>query len=427
MTILSATAPAVAQSNNGAAASAAGEASRFGAKIDHPLTVLQVLPRLESGGVERGAIEIAQAVAAAGGRALIASAGGRMSRRVEAVGGEAIQLPLSSKNPFNIYANAGHLARLIEKERVDVVHARSRAPAWSAKWAAQRTGRPFVTTYHGVYNENFPLKRRYNSVMASGDAVIAISDFVAKLIVERHHVAPETITTIPRGADLSAFSDDRVSDARVIALARAWGVVDDPRPVLLLPGRLTRWKGQTLFVEALGILRSRLGTDKFLAIIVGGEDKKGRFLAELNTQIAQLGLHDAVRMVGHCDDMPAAFKLASVAVSASLEPEAFGRVAVEAQAMGAPVVAAAHGGAMETVIDQRTGRHFEPGSASSLASALEEMLLLSTPARAQMRAAAIENVRRHFSIESMQAATLAIYEALAGRSFAALGPVSSTS
>lgn len=386
-------------------------------KINHPFTVLQVLPRLETGGVERGAIEIAQAIVAAGGRALVASAGGRMTAQLEAVGAEPITLPLASKNPIRMLRNASRLANIITAEQVDIVHARSRAPAWSAKWAARRTGRPFVTTYHGVYTENLPLKRRYNSVMAAGDAVIAISDFVAERIKERHGTADARITIIPRGADLAKFSEEQVTAERVASLAASWGLDRESRPVILLPGRLTRWKGQAHFIEALALLRDRIGAEAFCGVIVGAEDKGGRFLGELRELKRARALRDALRIVGHCDDMPAAFRLADIAVSASLEPEAFGRVAVEAQAMGLPIVAAAHGGAMETVIDGATGWRYEPGSATALADALETALTRTEEARAAMRRAAVEHIRDRYSVAAMQAATLKVYERLADRSF----------
>ncbi|MEM9725389.1 MAG: glycosyltransferase family 4 protein [Pseudomonadota bacterium] len=385
-----------------------------------PLTILQLTPELNAGGVERGTLEIAQAVAAAGGRALVASAGGRLMGRLAGVGAEGVTLPLASKNPATLLLNARRLARLITREGVDIVHARSRAPAWSGLWAAERAGARFMTTYHGAYSESFPGKRAYNEVMARGDPVIAISHFIAELVMERHQTPPERLRVIPRGADLSVFNEARTTGARVAALANQWGVADDPRTVVLLPGRLTRWKGQTLFVEALALLKTRLGADAFQGVIVGGgaaEAPMGRFERELRAQIAAADLGDVVRLVGHCDDMPAAYQLSGYAVSASLEPEAFGRVAVEAQAMGVPVIAAAHGGALETVAAGETGWVFEPGSAEALADALAEALEQSREARRTMGLAAEARVRRRFSTEAMQNATLAVYAEAAGRGF----------
>lgn len=385
-------------------------------------TILQVLPELNSGGVERGTLEIAEAIVAAGGRALVASAGGRLVSRLERLGARHVALPLKSKNPLKMRANARHLESLIRTESVDLVHARSRAPAWSAYWAAKRAHVPFVTTYHGVYNENLPLKRRYNAVMAQGARVIAISHHVAAHISDRHGTPADRIRIIPRGADLALFSVEAVTQARVAGLVAQWGIGDDPRPILMLPGRLTRWKGQTLFLDALAMLKKRRGPEAFLGLIVGGEkgaDKQGggRFETELSRQIAALGLHDCVRMVGHCDDMPAALRIAHVAVSASLDPEAFGRVAVEAQAMGLPVVASSHGGSAETVVDGETGFLFTPGSAEALADALGFALDLPPDRRRAMGEAGAERVIAEYSVASMQRATLAVYEEVLGRAF----------
>ena len=385
-----------------------------------PLTVLQLVPELNAGGVERGAIEIVQAICAAGGRAIVASAGGRLALRVTQSGGELVKLPLASRSPLAMVRNSFRIENLIREEKVDLVHARSRAPAWSAYWATKRIGARFMTTYHGAYSENLPAKRLYNSVMAKGQPVIAISDFIAELIQEQHEIQKEQIRVIPRGADTSVFSEQRTSAARVRALAEPWRLDDDFRPVLMLPGRLTRWKGQTLFLEAMAILKQKIGVEAFQGLIVGGgaEDAPmSKFERELRQQIEKLGIADVVRLVGHCDDMPAAYQLAAYAVSASLEPEAFGRVAVEAQAMGVPVIASAHGGAMETVVDHKTGWLFQPSSAEALAERLRQALSLSQQERKAMGEAAAEHVRANFSVGRMQERTLKVYEEAAGRSF----------
>ncbi len=389
--------------------------------IGKPLTVLQVLPRLDVGGVERGALEIARAVVEAGGRAIVASEGGRLAPRLAALGAEALSLPLAAKDPVTILLNAGRLARAIRREGVDVVHARSRAPGWSALIAARRTGTAFVTTWHGVHSESGPFKRLYNSVMAKGRPVIAVSDYIARLVVERHGVEPSRLVTIPRGADLAAFSEELVSAQRAIAVAKAWGLVEDPRPVAMLPGRLSRWKGQGDFVEAAARLKAMRGPD-FLCVVVG--DDGGSGLGErLLAQAEAAGALDVVRLVGHCDDMPAAYKLASVVASCSTEPEAFGRVAVEAQAMGRPVIASGHGGALETVAPGETGWLYPPGDTAALARALDAALSLDPQARAAMGAAGRARVAARFTVAAMQAATLAVYERAAGRGFAAGFPL----
>jgi glycosyltransferase involved in cell wall biosynthesis len=247
--------------------------------------------------------------------------------------------------------------------------------------------------------------------------VIAISDFIAKLVVERHGLDPARIVTIPRGADLAAFSEELVGAQRAIAVAKAWGLVEDPRPVAMLPGRLSRWKGQGDFVEAAARLKAKRGPD-FLCVVVG--DDGGSGLGEkLLARAEALGALDVVRLVGHCDDMAAAYKLASVVVSASTEPEAFGRVAVEAQAMGRPVIASAHGGSLETVAPGETGWLYPPGDVAALAAALDAALSLPPDARAAMGAAGRARVAARFTVAAMQAATLAVYEGAARKRFPA--------
>lgn len=380
-------------------------------------TIVQVTPRLEAGGVERGTIEIAEAIALAGGRAIVVSEGGRLEPALEAVGGELVRMPVASKNPLTIRLNGKRLLRLIRERGVDLIHARSRAPAWSAYWAARAAKIPFVTTYHGVYDEKLPMKRFYNSVMARGDLVIAISDHVASLVRDRHGVAHERLVTIPRGADLRAFSEEAATMDRVAALAAEWGVFHEARPILVFPGRLTRWKGQTLFLEAMARVKRARGSNDCVALLVGGAaaTPKGRaYRAELDRMVGDLGLEEMVRLVGHCDDMPAAYRLASAVVTASLEPEAFGRTIVEAMAMGAPVVAPAHGGALETVDDEKTGWLFEAGDAESLAMAIEHVLDIGPEGRQAAGAAGVKRARSLYSTTRMQASTITAYQRLLG-------------
>ncbi len=372
-----------------------------------PPAVLQVLPMLETGGVERGTIEVAEALVRSGFRALVASAGGRLVPELTHLGVEHIALPLASKDPWVMWRNAGKLAAVIREHRVDVVHARSRAPAWSARLAVRRTGARWVTTYHGTYNEGFALKRRYNAVMASGERVIAISAFIAEHLIERHGTDPARVRIIPRGVDPRRFDPAVVSGERIVKLARAWRIPDDA-PVVLLPGRLTRWKGQEVLIEAL----ARMQHADAVAVLAGDDQGRHGYRAALEALAERLGLGARVRIVGDCPDMPAALMLADVAVSASIEPEAFGRVIVEAQAMGRPVVATAHGGALETVSSGETGLLVPPGDAPALAAALDHALSLDEETRAALGARAREVVLSRYTTERMCAATLDVYREL---------------
>lgn len=385
------------------------------AKRHRPLTVLQVVPRLNTGGVERGTLEIAEAIAAAGGRPLVATSGGQLEFRITRAGGEIYPMNVESKNPATIWQNAWLMRRLIREERVDIVHARSRAPAWSAYWATRWTGTPFVTTYHGVYNEDFPLKRLYNSVMARGRPVIAISDYVRKLIIERHRVPEEHVVTIPRGADVQVFSEEAVGNERAIRLAEGWGLVEDPRAIVLMPGRLTRWKGAESVIDAAARLKSMRGPD--FAVLLVGDDGGSGFREVLGKRIAATGTGDVVYLTGECADMPAAYKFSSVVVSASIEPEAFGRVVVEAQAMSRPVIATAHGGARETVAHGESGWLYPPGDSDLLAATINQALNMDPSARAHMGLAGRARVHARFTTAAMQRATLDLYERVAGRTF----------
>ena len=371
-----------------------------------PPAILQVLPALRSGGVERGTLEIAEAQIAAGFRAIVASAGGEMVPALEALGAKHITLPLTAKSPWAMWRNAAALAALARAEGVALIHARSRAPAWSALIAARRLGLPFVTTYHGAYNEGFPGKRLYNSVMARGDRVIAISHFIADLIRARHGVDEARLRVIPRGVDPRRFDPALVSAERLAALRAAWGVAEG-QPIIMLPARVTRWKGQMVLVEAM----AQLPGDA-LALLVGDATERPAFQAELQARIAGLGLQDRVRLVGHATDMPAALMLADVVVHASTDAEAFGRTVIEAQAMARPVIASDLGAPRETVAEGITGWRTPPGDAAALAAALSRALAMTDSERAALGARARAAVLSGYTTAAMQAATMATYREL---------------
>lgn len=389
----------------------------------HPLsgrTILQIIPDLDAGGAERTTVDIAKGLTDAGARALVATEGGRLVAELQAKGGVWLPFPAATKNPVAMALNVGRLARLCRDEGVDLVHARSRAPAWVALAATRRLGLPFVTTYHGSYASRSTVKALYNSVMARGDVVIANSAYTAELILARHGFARERIRIVHRGTNFSAFAPAAVGPDRIQALRKAWGVEPHQR-IVLLPGRLTGWKGQRVLIEAARILRD--GGDGDTAFILAG-DPQGRdgYVKELDQQIAAAELKDRVKRVGHCADMPAALLCAAVVTVPSTEPEAFGRVAVEAQAMGAPVIVSDLGAVPETVLapprtlpSERTGWRVPAGDASALAAALGEALALRPSARDALARRARLHVERHFSLETMVAQTLDVYCALLER------------
>jgi glycosyltransferase involved in cell wall biosynthesis len=371
-----------------------------------PRAILQVLPRLASGGVERGTIEIAEAIARAGYVSLVASAGGPMAEELPRVGAEHVTLPLAAKSPLAIWRNAALLAELARARNVALIHARSRAPAWSAWLAARRARCRFVTTYHGAYSEGAPFKRLYNSVMARGERVIAISGFIAELVEERHLPDSDIIRIIPRGADLRRFDPALVPPARAAALRAAWGVTAEA-PLVLLPARLSRWKGQAVLVEAMARV-----PPPAVAVLAGA----GAQHDELAAMVAARGLAGRVVLAGEVADMPAAYAAADLVVHASTEPEAFGRTVVEAGAMARPVIASDLGAPRETVVRFETGWLVPPGDAAALADAIARALAAPPEARAAMGAAARGWIISRFTTEAMQAATLAVYAELLGPS-----------
>lgn len=385
------------------------EKSDEGLDLSAP-AVMQVLPALVTGGVERGSIDMAIAAKQAGWRSYVVSSGGPMVRELIRAGIEHIEAPVDRKNPIIMRRNVHLLTRLARKYQVSVIHARSRAPAWSAKAAAQKTGAAFLTTFHGTYNFGNPLKKSYNSVMTQGDRVIAISEFIRDHIIENYKTDWARLRVIHRGIDTSVFNPKAVSAERVIKLATEWRLPDDV-PVILLPGRLTRWKGQSLLLNALSRLKDR----SYRCLLVGSDQGRENYRGELEKLVEKLGLQGSVHLVGDCNDMAAAYKIADVVVSASTDPEAFGRVAVEGQALGRPVIAPRHGAAPEQIKHGETGWLFTPDDADDLARVLAEALDLDEAARDRLHEASIANVNANFTKEQMCRKTLDVYAELADR------------
>lgn len=388
---------------------------------DRP-TILQIIPRLDAGGAELSTVEIAAAVVQAGGRALVLTEGGRLAANITAAGGEVVPFPADAKNPVRMLANTRALVRHIENQHVDLVHARSRAPAWSALMAARWAGVPLVTTYHGAYGESNAFKRAYNSVMARGDAVIANSRFTAGLIAERYGRPLARIDIIHRGVDAAAFDPRTVEPARVAALRARWEV-DPAQPVILQAARLTSWKGQGVLIDAAARLHAEGRLGSCVVVLAGDAQGRDGYAAALREQVERLGLGRHVRLVGHVEDMPAAYLAAHVLVIASIEAEAFGRTAIEAAALGCPVVATDIGAPPETVCaapkvakEAATGWLVPPGDAGMLAERLAEALGLTPQERLSMADRARRHVLAHFTTAAMQRATLAVYDRLLGTS-----------
>ena len=387
-------------------------------------TILQIIPELDTGGAELSTIEIADAIQSAGGRCIVLTEGGRLVQRLRDTGAEVQFFPAAVKNPLRLLWNVHRIVKVIGRDGVDLVHARSRAPAWSALFAARRAGVPFVTTYHGAYSEKSDAKRLYNSVMARGDAVIANSHYTCDLIRMRYGTPRHKVHVIYRGVDGRLFDPVNVAPERVAAVRRRWGI-DDKKRVILHAARLTKWKGQKFVIEAAALLAQRGALDDTVFILAGDAQRRSAYRAALAAQIHAAGLDDRVRIVGHEEDMAAAFRAAHVAVVASVEPEAFGRAATEAQVMATPVIATDIGAPPETVIGRpgasahrATGWLVPPADPARLAEALAEALAMPPDEHARMGARAREHVLKAFSLTQMKQQTLQIYDMLLGTKLA---------
>lgn len=373
--------------------------------------ILQIVPSLDTGGAERTTIDIAAALAQAGFLPLVASRGGRMVDELREVGAEWIALPVHAKAPQTLVTNVLRLRNLILLRNVQLVHARSRAPAWSGLLAARLTGVPFVTTYHGIYNAKSGIKRFYNSVMARGDVVIANSEWTAAHIGREYRFVPKRLVVIPRGVDFAHFDPAHVSTERVQKLRAEWSVKPNDI-VILLPGRLTRWKGQAILIEAIAQLLLSNPIGNLRVVLAGDAQGRSSYESELARLIQANSLGDIVAIAGHVSDMPAAYLAADIVVSASTDPEAFGRVAAEAGAMERPVIAPNHGGAREIVIPGQSGYLFAPGSVAELAKALQQLLGETDATLRAMGAAARAHISARYTVERMCADTLSVYRDL---------------
>lgn len=379
----------------------------MGTKKNKKPVIMQVIPELGAGGAEQGCIDICAELAKAGAIPYVVSHGGMRVHEIIRAGGTHIDLPVHSKNPLVMLNNARVLKKLIRQYDVDIVHARSRAPAWSCHRACKATGARFITTCHAPYNIQNDAKRLYNSSIASGERVIAISHFIAGYLRENYDIDPRNIRVIHRGVALDRFHPTAVTPERLIKLSRAWRIPDGAG-IIMMPARLTRWKGHHVLIEAV----AKLKRPDIFCVIIGADQGRTGYRQELEEKIREMKLESQVRIVDHCDDMPAAYMLATIVVSASTDPEGFGRVPVEAQAMGRPLIASDHGGARETVVRGETGWLTKPGDAADLARAMGEALSLNATQRAVLATRAMAHIAQTFTKERMADETLNVYAEL---------------
>lgn len=374
--------------------------------------VLQIVPELDTGGVEQTTVDISEAVIKAGGRSIVVTKGGRLEARLKKGGATVINMPVHSKNPLTQFNNYFALCKLIRTEKVDIVHIRSRAPALAGLRAAKACGVKSVTTYAGIYNAKSPLKRWYNGLMTRADMTIANSDFTRDHILSTYDVLPERVIAIPRGVDLKRFDPESFDVRRIMEMEESWGLTpEDERIRFLLAGRLTRWKGQELTIEAARLLKAD-GIDNFIVLLAGDDQGRTDYTAGLIKRIDDYNLISHVKLVGHITDMPSAYHISHFALAPSLDPEAFGRTAVEPQAMQRPPLAAAHGATVETIEDNVTGWLVPPGNAEAWAEAMKHAMSLTERQRFLMGTEGRKRVKARFSLDVMCDRTLEVYKAL---------------
>jgi len=371
-------------------------------------TILQVVPALVSGGVERGTIEIAKSLKESGYNSIVISAGGPLVSKLAQLDIKHININVASKNPFIMCKNVGLIRDVIEEYKVDIVHARSRAPAWSCYRATRGSRAKFITTFHGIYNFSGLFKRYYNSVMTKGEIIIAVSNFVKQHIIENYNVAEDRIKVIYRGVDYRYFNPANITNDLYLKFSEKYQVINNI-PVILLPSRMTSWKGQMVLVEALNLIKDL----DFYCLMVGDLSKHPNFTQRINDRIMKCKLQRKIQIFGNEINMIGLYGVSDIILSTSIEPEAFGRTIIEAQAMEKLVIATNIGGAAETIIDGVTGYHVEPKNAQDLADKIRRCLsILNTEKAKQITIAARKSVIDNFSLDLMLRKNLEIYESL---------------
>jgi glycosyltransferase involved in cell wall biosynthesis len=378
------------------------------------LKVLQVIPKLGYGGAETGCYDIAHYLPENGCKSFIVTSGGELTKFINKEKVKLIKLPVQSKNPLLIIFNTLALIFIIILNNISIVHARSRAPAWSCLFATKITRRKFVTTFHGTYNFNNKIKKFYNSVMVKSNLIIAGSNFIFSHIKNNYSDyldIKNKLLVIFRGINVDCFDPTTKTEIEEKKLLKNWGIVDNKK-IILLPGRLTSWKGQELFLEAINMVNIQLGYEAFYAVILGSDQGRDLFKKKLIRLSEQYRMTKQVKFIDHCKDMALAYKVSDIIISASIEPEAFGRVAVEAQSMEKVIIASDIGGSNETVIDEKTGYLFEAGNANSLSKKILKVINLDDTTIKTIGTEGRKNIVNKFNVEKMCFSTYSEYKKL---------------
>ena len=378
------------------------------------IKVLQVIPKLGYGGAETGCYDIAHYLAEKNCKSFIVTSGGELIKFIDKKKVKLIKLPVHSKNPVLIFLNSIFLVCIILYYNISIVHARSRAPAWSCFFATRLTKRKFVTTFHGTYNFKSKIKKFYNSIMLRSDLIIAGSNFIFSHIKENYKEYlnnSKKFLVIFRGINIDYFDASTTFTEDEDKLFKSWNL-EVEKKTILLPGRITEWKGHEMFIEAMNKINIQLGHKSFKAVILGSDQGRDLYKKKLIRLVEQYRMNDQIKFVDHCENMPLAYKISDLIVSTSIEPEAFGRIAVEAQSMEKPIIASNLGGSKETIVNNKTGILFDAGDSDDLSKKIIEFFNFDKSTIEQMGKEGRKNVSAKFNVEKMCFSTYSEYKKL---------------
>ena len=375
--------------------------------------ILQIIPNMEIGGAERTVLEITSFLKDTEFSSLVLTSGGKLIGELEKENIEVIKLKIDKKNPYSIIKNFFLFIKIFREKKIDLVHVRSRAPAWSAIFAAKKIGIPVLTTWHGHVSNSSFIKKIYNSIMLKGDAVIANSVYTAERISKIYNIDLNKIDIISRGVNVESFEGSKFSNTEISNIKKMWSV-DDNKIIILFPARLTRWKGHLVTIEAINLLKKEKFFDQVIFLFAGEKAGAENYIKKLNSLITKFKLQENIKLVERIENMPLAYHASDIVLSPSIEPEPFGRIPIEAQAAGKTIIASDHGAVKDTIKNGNnfTGFKVKPNDPQALSIAIKQSIIMDKKDLTKMHERAISNVKNNFSLENMCKKTLEVYKRL---------------
>ena len=375
--------------------------------------ILQIIPNMEIGGAERTVLEITSFLKDTEFSSLVLTSGGKLIGELEKENIEVIKLKIDKKNPYSILKNFFLFIKIFREKKINLVHVRSRAPAWSAIFAAKKIGIPVLTTWHGHVSNSSFIKKIYNSIMLKGDAVIANSAYTAERISKIYNIDLNKIDIISRGVNVKSFERSKFSNTEISNIKKMWSV-DDNKIIILFPARLTRWKGHLVTIEAINLLKKEKFFDQVIFLFAGEKAGAENYIKKLNSIITKFKLQENIKLVERIENMPLAYHASDIVLSPSIEPEPFGRIPIEAQAAGKTIIASDHGAVKDTIKNGNnfTGFKVKPNDPQALSIAIKQSIIMDKKDLTKMHERAISNVKNNFSLENMCKKTLEVYKRL---------------